>query len=70
MIDNFDKNTFDSPNGIDDEMEPMRKIYTVSELNANIKSLLEEQFPFIWIVGEISNFRIPLSGHFYFTSQG
>lgn len=67
MIDNFDKNTFDSPNGIDDEMEPMRKIYTVSELNANIKSLLEEQFPFIWIVGEISNFRIPLSGHFYFT---
>ncbi|MGD9077879.1 MAG: exodeoxyribonuclease VII large subunit, partial [Desulfobacterales bacterium] len=24
-------------------------------------------FPFIWIVGEISNFRIPLSGHFYFT---
>lgn len=48
-------------------MEPMRKIYTVSELNAHIKSLLEEQFPFVWIVGEISNFRIPLSGHFYFT---
>ncbi|MEJ2220867.1 MAG: exodeoxyribonuclease VII large subunit, partial [Desulfobacterales bacterium] len=48
-------------------MEPMRKIYTVSELNAKIKSLLEEQFPFIWIVAEISNFRTPLSGHFYFT---
>ncbi len=48
-------------------MEPMRKIYTVSELNANIKLLLEEQFPFIWIVAEISNFRTPLSGHFYFT---
>jgi exodeoxyribonuclease VII large subunit len=48
-------------------MEPIRKIYTVSELNANIKSLLEEQFPFIWIVAEISNFRTPLSGHFYFT---
>jgi exodeoxyribonuclease VII large subunit len=57
---------FNSHNGID-EMEPMRKIYTVSELNANIKSLLEEQFPFIWIVAEISNFRTPLSGHFYFT---
>ena len=67
MVGNFDKNMFDSPNGIDEELEPMRKIYTVSELNANIKSLLEEQFPFIWIVGEISNFRIPLSGHFYFT---
>ena len=67
MVGNFDKNMFDSHNGIDEEMESMRKIYTVSELNANIKSLLEEQFPFIWIVGEISNFRIPLSGHFYFT---
>jgi exodeoxyribonuclease VII large subunit len=66
MIDNFDKTMFNSHNGID-EMEPMRKIYTVSELNANIKSLLEEQFPFIWIVAEISNFRTPLSGHFYFT---
>jgi exodeoxyribonuclease VII large subunit len=66
MTGDFDKNIFNSHNGID-EMEPMRKIYTVSELNANIKSLLEEQFPFIWIVGEISNFRKPLSGHFYFT---
>ena len=55
-----------SDNGFD-EMEPMRKIYTVSELNGQIKSLLEEQFPFVWIVGEVSNFRIPLSGHFYFT---
>jgi len=44
-----------------------RHIYTVSELNANIKSLLEEKFPFIWISGEISNLRIPGSGHFYFT---
>jgi exodeoxyribonuclease VII large subunit len=43
------------------------KILTVSELNANIKSLLEERFPFIWVTGEISNFRIPISGHFYFT---
>ena len=42
-------------------------IYTVSELNANIKSLIEEKFPFVWIFGEISNFRIPASGHFYFT---
>ena len=67
MVGNFDNNMFDSHNGIDKEMDSMRKIYTVSELNANIKSLLEEQFPFIWIVGEISNFRIPLSGHFYFT---
>lgn len=50
-----------------DEMHQIREIYTVSQLNAAIKSLLEEQFPFVWIVGEISNFRIPVSGHFYFT---
>jgi len=48
-------------------MHQTRKIYTVSQLNADIKSLLEEQFPLVWIVGEISNFRIPVSGHFYFT---
>ena len=63
---NTDINLNDSQDGFD-EMDPIRKIYTVSELNANIKSLLEEQFPFIWIVAEISNFRTPLSGHFYFT---
>ena len=44
-----------------------QKIYSVSELNANVKSLLEERFPFIWIFGEISDFRIPISGHFYFS---
>lgn len=43
------------------------RIYTVSQLTADIKSLLEENFPFVWIAGEISNFRIPSSGHFYFT---
>jgi exodeoxyribonuclease VII large subunit len=44
-----------------------RKIYSVSELNAEIKALLEESYPFVWLSGEISNFRIPASGHFYFS---
>ena len=44
-----------------------RRIYSVSELNAEIKILIEESFPFVWICGEISNFRIPASGHYYFT---
>ncbi len=44
-----------------------RNIYSVSELTQKIKSLLEENYPFIWINGEISNFRVPSSGHFYFT---
>ena len=44
-------------------------IYTVSELNRKIKAILEQNFPFIWITGEISNFRIPSSGHFYFKDE-
>ena len=42
-------------------------VFKVSELNKIIKQKLEERFPFIWISGEISNFRIPSSGHCYFT---
>ncbi len=44
-----------------------RQIYSVSELTSEIKALLEENYPFIWIYGEISNFKRPSSGHFYFT---
>ncbi len=44
-----------------------RNVYTVSELTLNIKSLLENEFPIVWINGEISNLRIPSSGHAYFT---
>jgi len=43
------------------------KIFTVSEINASIRGILESQFPFISIVGEISNLRRPFSGHMYFT---
>ena len=42
-------------------------ILTVSGLNEQIKALLEKKFPFVWVKGEISNFRVPASGHFYFT---
>ena len=49
------------------QAEPHRKIYTVSELTAEIKTLLEEQYPFFWISGEVSNFHMPASKHFYFT---
>jgi exodeoxyribonuclease VII large subunit len=44
-----------------------KHVYTVSELTSELKALLEEKYPFIWIYGEISNFRQPASGHFYFT---
>jgi exodeoxyribonuclease VII large subunit len=42
-------------------------VFTVSELNAQIKGLLEHNYRLVWVVGEISNFRVPASGHYYFT---
>ncbi|MCP4630581.1 MAG: exodeoxyribonuclease VII large subunit [bacterium] len=56
--------TFQIPN---DGGRRRRKIYSVTELNGALKALIEESFPFVWIFGEISNFRKPASGHFYFT---
>ena len=44
-----------------------KKILTVSELTLEIKHHLEEGFGEIWVEGEISNFRSPSSGHYYFT---
>lgn len=44
-----------------------RKIYTVSTLTREIKSILEDRFPFLWITGEISNYVVPASGHSYFS---
>lgn len=50
-------------------MEPVKNksVLTVSELTQSIKTSLELQFRFIHIQGEISNLRIPYSGHMYFT---
>jgi len=49
-------------------MPELRNQYTVSELNAQIRFLLEGSFSDIWVTGEISNFHYhPFSGHMYFT---
>ncbi len=44
-----------------------RQILSISELNKTVKGLLEKEFPFIYVEGEISNFSRPSSGHWYFT---
>jgi len=44
-----------------------RPIYTVSGLTRQIKTILEQKFPLIWLAGEISNLKTPASGHHYFT---
>ncbi|MCL4192914.1 MAG: exodeoxyribonuclease VII large subunit [Thermoguttaceae bacterium] len=41
--------------------------WTISELTAAIKDLLETAFPAVWVSGEISNFSRPRSGHCYLT---
>jgi exodeoxyribonuclease VII large subunit len=43
------------------------KIYSVSEINREIKIHLESTFDNITVVGEISNFKAYQSGHWYFT---
>lgn len=43
------------------------QIQTVSELTQSIRWVLEVSFPFVTVVGEISNLRCPYSGHLYFT---
>jgi exodeoxyribonuclease VII large subunit len=45
----------------------MNDILTVSQLNDNIKTFLEEAFGSLWVEGEVSNLRRPQSGHVYFT---
>jgi exodeoxyribonuclease VII large subunit len=42
-----------------------RRVYTISELNAQIHELLESSFSELWIEGEISNCKAYPSGHTY-----
>lgn len=46
---------------------PSPRIHTVTEITRSIKGLLETEFPFVTVAGEISNLRQPYSGHIYFT---
>ena len=44
-----------------------RRILTVSELTARIRTTLEEKFFEVWVEGELSNCKVWTSGHMYFT---
>lgn len=46
---------------------PSKKIFTISELTQEIKTLLETSLYYVWVEGEISNLRSPISGHIYLT---
>ncbi len=47
--------------------ELSRRIFTVAELLAGVRELLEDRVGRVWIAGEVSNLRRAGSGHFYFT---
>jgi len=44
-----------------------RRIWTVRDLIASVRTRLEREYTDVWIEGEISNFRAHGSGHLYFT---
>ena len=48
-------------------MAQERNVYTVSRLNREVRLLLEQGLPGVWVEGEISNLARPSSGHWYFS---
>ena len=43
-----------------------REVMTVSQLTGRLQNVIEAEFGLVLLVGEISNFRKPGSGHLYF----
>src|SRR6202043_1860044 len=46
---------------------PERRVWTVRDLVASVRTHIEREYADAWVEGEISNFRAPDSGHLYFT---
>lgn len=47
--------------------EEERRPVSVSELNSDVKAVLERSFAQVWVEGEITNFHAAASGHWYFS---
>ena len=43
-----------------------KKVFSVSEINFQAKQILESRFPYVSVIGEISNLK-NVSGHYYLT---
>ncbi len=46
---------------------PFRKVITVSQLTRQIKAMMESNFYYLWVEGEVSNLKTSVLGHSYFT---
>ena len=49
------------------DLTPQRRVFSVSELNAAIRVVLDAEFQDVWVSGEISGLKLAQSGHYYFT---
>jgi exodeoxyribonuclease VII large subunit len=47
--------------------ETERRPLSVTELTMQVRTALEARFASVWVEGEISNFKMAASGHWYFT---
>lgn len=47
-------------------IQEKRKVFSVSEITRDIRSILEETFYEVWVEGEVSNYKFHSSGHMYF----
>lgn len=62
MVDLFDFAEQENNENINDD----KLIYSVTQINNEIKTILEDSYPSVWICGEISSFKTYSSGHMYF----
>jgi exodeoxyribonuclease VII large subunit len=49
------------------DLAPQRRIFSVTELNAAIRAVLDSEFQDVYVSGEISGLKLAASGHYYFT---
>lgn len=54
---------FEQPEG------PTDDVWSVSDLNAAARGLIEREFGPLWVRGEVTSFKAYASGHWYFTLQ-
>ena len=53
--------------GLDFDLVPERRLYTVTEIAAEVRAVLGGEFADVWVSGEISGLKLAASGHYYFT---
>ena len=47
--------------------QEMRRVFSVTEVTATVRRVIEQQVGKVWVTGEVSNLRAQSSGHIYFS---